>query len=100
MKAHLDLQRNGMFHPYLLSNIIKQKKNHRKVSVQIRVFIVQLQTGALVASAISLPSTNALFCYVIWPNYSASLLLCSDCTVVGANGSAVGYPEGLPGLWP
>lgn len=45
-----------------------------------------------VASAISSPSTHALFSYVTRPNYSVRLLLHSNCVVVGANGFVDGYP--------
>lgn len=56
------------------------------------IIIVHLQTGASMASAISSPSAHALFCYVTRPNYSAALLMRSNCAVVVANGFADGYP--------
>lgn len=43
--------------------------------------------------AISSPSTHALFCYAARPNYSAALLMRTNCAIVGANG----FPDGYPG---
>lgn len=50
------------------------------------------------ASAISSPSTHALFRYVAPPNYCAALLMHSNGTVVGANGFVDGYPGACQAL--